>query len=200
MKPNYNNVSLKISAVKKSQFLKDRPQIIFCGRSNVGKSSMINCLLGRKSLARTSAKPGKTATINFYDIDGKLYFVDLPGYGYAKVSYMEKRKWSIFMEDYFKSDCDKRLAISVVDLRHGASDLDIDMGTYLYESGIPFIVVATKADKLSKTAAAKNLEELKKVYNFEGAVVLPFSSQTKQGKEEVLEMIEQALSAEETDA
>ena len=123
MKPNYNNVSLKISAVKKSQFLKDRPQIIFCGRSNVGKSSMINCLLGRKSLARTSAKPGKTATINFYDIDGKLYFVDLPGYGYAKVSYMEKRKWSIFMEDYFKSDCDKRLAISVVDLRHGATHI-----------------------------------------------------------------------------
>jgi len=200
MKPNYNNVSLKISAVKKSQFLKDRPQIIFCGRSNVGKSSMINCLLGRKSLARTSAKPGKTATINFYDIDGKLYFVDLPGYGYAKVSYMEKRKWSIFMEDYFKSDCDKRLAISVVDLRHGASDLDIDMGTYLYESGIPFIVVATKADKLSKTAAAKNLEELKQVYNFDGAVVIPFSSQTKQGKEEVLEIIEQALDSEETDA
>lgn len=200
MKPNYNNVSLKISAVKKSQFLKDRPQIIFCGRSNVGKSSMINCLLGRKSLARTSAKPGKTATINFYDIDGKLYFVDLPGYGYAKVSYMEKRKWSIFMEDYFKSDCDKRLAISVVDLRHGASDLDIDMGTYLYESGIPFIVVATKADKLSKTAAAKNLEELKQVYNFDGAVVIPFSSQTKQGKEDVLEIIEHALEAEETDA
>ena len=200
MKPNYNNVSLKISAVKKSQFLNDRPQILFCGRSNVGKSSMINCLLGRKSLARTSAKPGKTATINFYDIDGKLYFVDLPGYGYAKVSYMEKRKWSIFMEDYFKSDCDKRLAISVVDLRHGASDLDVDMGTYLYESGIPFIVVATKADKLSKTAAAKNLEELKKVYNFDGAVVLPFSSQTKQGRLEVLDIIEQALNGEETDA
>ena len=154
MKLNYNNVSLKISAVKKSQFLNDLPQIIFCGRSNVGKSSMINCLLGRKSLARTSAKPGKTATINYYDVDKKVYFVDLPGYGYAQVSYVEKRKWSIFMEDYFKSDCDKRLAISVVDLRHGASDLDVEMGTFLYESGIPFIVVATKADKLSKTAAS----------------------------------------------
>ncbi len=196
MKLNYNNASLKISAVKKSQFLNDMPQIVFCGRSNVGKSSMINCLLGRKSLARTSAKPGKTATINYYNIDNKLYFVDLPGYGYAKVSYVEKRKWSIFMEDYFNSDCDKRLAISIVDLRHGASDLDIDMGSYLYEAKIPFIVVATKADKLSKTAAEKNLEELKKVYNFDGAVVIPFSSQTKQGRQEVLSYIESALEGE----
>ncbi len=196
MKPNYNNVSLKISAVKKSQFLNDLPQIVFCGRSNVGKSSMINCLLRRKSLARTSAKPGKTATINFYNIDNKLYFVDLPGYGYAKVSYVEKRKWSIFMEDYFNSDSDKRLAISIVDLRHGASDLDVDMGSYLYEKGMPFIVVATKADKLSKTQAQKNLEELKKVYNFEGAVVIPFSSQTGQGRDEVLNIIESVLSEE----
>lgn len=193
MKPNYNNVSLKISAVKKSQFLNDRPQIVFCGRSNVGKSSMINCLLGRKSLARTSAKPGKTATVNYYDIDEKLYFVDLPGYGYAKVSYEEKRKWSIFMEDYFNSDSDKRLAISIVDLRHEPSELDIDMGRYLYDAGIPFIVVATKADKLSKTAAAANLERLRSVYDFDGAVVLPFSSQTKQGRDEVLEYIENSL-------
>ena len=196
MKPNYNNVSLKISAVKKTQFLNDLPQIVFCGRSNVGKSSMINCLLRRKSLARTSAKPGKTATINFYNVDNKLYFVDLPGYGYAKVSYVEKRKWSIFMEDYFNSDSDKRLAISIVDLRHGASDLDVDMGSYLYEKGMPFIVVATKADKLSKTQAQKNLEELKKIYNFEGAVVIPFSSQTGQGRDEVLNIIESAISEE----
>lgn len=196
MKPNYNNVSLKISAVKKSQFLNDLPQIVFCGRSNVGKSSMINCLLRRKSLARTSAKPGKTATINFYNIDNKLYFVDLPGYGYAKVSYVEKRKWSIFMEDYFNSDSDKRIAISIVDLRHPPSDLDVDMGSYLYEKGMPFIVVATKADKLSKTQAQKNIEELKKVYNFEGAVVIPFSSQTGQGRDEVLSIIESVISEE----
>lgn len=196
MTPNYNNVSLKISAVRKNQFLNDRPQIVFCGRSNVGKSSMINCLLRRKSLARTSAKPGKTATINYYDIDGKLYFVDLPGYGYAKVSYEEKRKWSIFMEDYFRSDCDKRLAISIVDLRHGASDLDIDMGRYLYEAGIPFIVVATKADKLSKTAIAKNLEELKQIYNFDNATVIPFSSVNGTGRDEVLKLIEDALGDE----
>ena len=97
------------------------------------------------------------------------------------------------MEDYFNSDCDKRLAISIVDLRHDVSDLDVDMGSYLYEAGIPFIVVATKADKLSKTAAAKNLEKLKEVYNFEGAVIIPFSSQTKQGREEVLSIIESVL-------
>lgn len=194
MKLNYNNVSLKISAVKKSQFKNDLPQIVFCGRSNVGKSSMINRLLNRKSLARTSSKPGKTATINFYDIDGKAYFVDLPGYGYAKVSYVEKRKWSIFMEDYFASDSDKRLAVSIVDLRHEVSELDVDMGRYLYDAGIPFIVVATKADKLSKTAAEKNLARLCEVYDFDGAVVIPFSSVTGQGKEEVLSQIESALS------
>lgn len=194
MKLNYNNVSLKISAVKKSQFKNDLPQIVFCGRSNVGKSSMINRLLNRKSLARTSSKPGKTATINFYDIDGKAYFVDLPGYGYAKVSYEEKRKWSIFMEDYFASDSDKRLAVSIVDLRHDVSELDVDMGRYLYDAGIPFIVVATKADKLSKTAAEKNLARLCEVYDFDGAVVIPFSSVTGQGKEEVLSQIESALS------
>ena len=194
MELNLNNVSLKISAVKKSQFLSDLPHIVFCGRSNVGKSSMINRLLNRKSLARTSARPGKTATINFYNVDGKVYFVDLPGYGYAKVSYEEKRRWSIFMEDYFRSDCDKRLAVSIVDLRHDVSDLDIDMGRYLYDAGIPFIVAATKADKLSKTAALKNLERLRRVYDFENAVIVPFSSQTGQGRDEMLSHIEAALS------
>lgn len=194
MELNLNNVSLKISAVKKSQFLSDLPHIVFCGRSNVGKSSMINRLLNRKSLARTSARPGKTATINFYNVDGKVYFVDLPGYGYAKVSYEEKRRWSIFMEDYFRSDCDKRLAVSIVDLRHDVSDLDIDMGRYLYDAGIPFIVAATKADKLSKTAALKNLERLRSVYDFENAVIVPFSSQTGQGRDEMLSHIEAALS------
>ncbi|MBQ8605618.1 MAG: YihA family ribosome biogenesis GTP-binding protein [Clostridia bacterium] len=193
MKPNYNNVSLKISAVKKTQFLNDLPQIVFCGRSNVGKSSMINCLLSRKSLARTSAKPGKTATINFYDVDKKLYFVDLPGYGYAKVSFAEKQKWAKFMEDYFNSDADKRLAISIVDIRHEVSDLDVDMGRYLYDAGIPFIVVATKADKLSKTQVEKNLAALREVYDFDNAVVIPFSSQTKLGRQEVLEIIEKTL-------
>lgn len=194
MELNLNNVSLKISAVKKSQFLSDLPHIVFCGRSNVGKSSMINRLLNRKSLARTSAKPGKTATINFYDVDGKVYFVDLPGYGYAKVSYEEKRRWSIFMEDYFRSECDKRLAVSIVDLRHDVSDLDVDMGRYLYDAGIPFIVAATKADKLSKTAVLKNLERLRSVYDFENAVIVPFSSQTGQGRDEMLSHIEAALS------
>ncbi len=193
MKINYNNVSLRVSAVKKSQFLGDKPQIVFCGRSNVGKSSMINCLLRRKSLARTSSKPGKTATINYYDIDGKMYFVDLPGYGYAKVSNEEKRKWSVFMQDYFNTDNDKRLAISIVDIRHDVSDLDVEMGRYLYDAGIPFIVVATKADKLSKTAAQKSLSRLSEVYDFENALIIPFSSQTGMGRDKVLDTIQQAL-------
>ena len=124
MKLNYNNVSLKISAVKKSQFLNDLPQIIFCGRSNVGKSSMINCLLGRKSLARTSAKPGKTATINYYDVDKKVYFVDLPGYGYAKVSEAIKAKWGTMIERYLHTSAQLRLVFLLIDIRHEPSGND----------------------------------------------------------------------------
>lgn len=192
MTVNFNNAKLQISAVSKRQFLNDMPQIIFCGRSNVGKSSMINCLLNRKALARTSAKPGKTATINFYNIDSKLYFVDLPGYGYAKVSFSEKQKWARFMNEYFESGGDKRLAVSVVDLRHEPSLLDRDMAQLLYDKKIPFIIAATKADKLSKTRAADNLNRLKNEF-YDGFEVLAFSSETREGKDELLNKITDSL-------
>ena len=192
MQINYNNAKLQISAVSKRQFLNDLPQVIFCGRSNVGKSSMINCLLNRKALARTSAKPGKTATINFYNIDSKLYFVDLPGYGYAKVSFSEKQKWAKFMDQYFASGGDKRLAISIVDLRHDPSMLDRDMVQLLYDLNIPFIIAATKADKLSKTKAAQNLTKLKTEF-FDGFEVLAFSAETKEGKDQLLNKILKSL-------
>ena len=185
---NLQLVQLRISAVRPSQFQIGLPEILFCGRSNVGKSSMINCLLGRKSMARTSEKPGKTATINYYEIDKKLFLVDLPGYGYARVSQAEKDKWARFMQAYFNFDSDKKLAISLVDLRHGPSEADLEMAEYLETVGIPYWVVATKADKLSKTAVAENVKALEEVYaDFHPQKILAFSSKTRLGREELVE-------------
>lgn len=185
---NLQLVQLKISAVRPNQFQKGLPEILFCGRSNVGKSSMINCLLGRKSLARTSEKPGKTATINYYEIDKKLYLVDLPGYGYARVSQAEKDKWARFMQAYFNFESDKKLAVALVDLRHEPSDADLEMAAFLEEVGIPYWVVATKADKLSKTAVAENLKMLEEIYaDYHPQKILAFSSKTRLGREELVE-------------
>lgn len=181
---NLQLVQLRISAVRPNQFQSGLPEVLFCGRSNVGKSSMINCLLGRKSMARTSEKPGKTATINYYEIDKKLFLVDLPGYGYARVSQAEKDKWARFMEAYFRFDGDKQLAISLVDLRHEPTEADMEMAAYLEEAGIPYWVVATKADKLSKTAVQENLARLEKIYEaYHPQRILPFSSKTKLGRD-----------------
>lgn len=185
---NLQMVQLRISAVRPNQFQTGLPEIMFCGRSNVGKSSMINCLLGRKSLARTSEKPGKTATINYYEIDRKLFLVDLPGYGYARVSQAEKDKWARFMQSYFNFHGDKKLAVSLVDLRHGPSEADLEMASFLEEIGIPYWVVATKADKLSKTAVSENLQDLNEIYaQYHPERILAFSSKTKLGREELVE-------------
>ncbi len=185
---NLQLVQLKISAVRPNQFQKGLPEVLFCGRSNVGKSSMINCLLGRKSLARTSEKPGKTATINYYEIDKKLYLVDLPGYGYARVSQAEKDKWARFMQAYFNFESDKKLAVSLVDLRHKPSEADLEMAAFLEEVGIPYWVVATKADKLSKTAVAENLKMLEEIYaDYHPQKILAFSSKTRFGREDLVE-------------
>ncbi len=185
---NLQQVQLRISAVRPNQFQVGLPEIMFCGRSNVGKSSMINCLLGRKSMARTSEKPGKTATINYYEIDKKLFLVDLPGYGYARVSQSEKEKWARFMQAYFNFDGDKQLAISLVDLRHKPTSDDWMMADFLEQAGIPYWVVATKADKLSKTVAEENLKLLEQLYaNHHPERILAFSSKTRQGRDELIE-------------
>lgn len=187
---NLQQVQLRISAVKPSQFQTGLPEVLFCGRSNVGKSSMINCLLGRKSMARTSEKPGKTATINYYEIDRKLFLVDLPGYGYARVSQNEKQKWARFMEAYFSFAGDKKLAISLVDLRHPPTADDLDMAAFLEEAQIPYWIVATKADKLSKTAMAENLAALEETYaQLNPERILPFSSKTRLGREELVDAL-----------
>ena len=159
MKPNLNNVSLKVSAGLPKQFPADRlPQTAFSGRSNVGKSSLINSLLNRKNLARVSGEPGKTITLNFYDIDRKLYLVDLPGYGYAKRTFEDKQKWSALTDGYFthnKNIDSVKLICQLVDSRTGPTEDDYNMLYYMREAGLPHILVATKTDKLNATERNK---------------------------------------------
>ena len=199
MKINVNNANIAITVGNSRQFPRDpRPEVALSGRSNVGKSSLINTLLGRKSLARVSSSPGKTITINYYDIDKKLYLVDLPGYGYAKRSQESKRGWSSLTEDYFVKNPSSdaiRLVIQLIDIRTGPTDDDIMMINFLIDNGVKFIVVATKTDKLSKTQLANALDELHKEY-FEGTgiEIIPFSSVSRVGKDEVWKKIADAIS------
>ena len=190
LKPNLNNVTLRISAGVPKQFPREGlPQIAISGRSNVGKSSLVNTLLGRKSLARVSSAPGKTITVNFYDIDKKMFLVDLPGYGYAKRSFEDKQKWSALTDGYFTKNPNIDLlkgVVQLVDSRIGLTKDDVDMINWLIESEIPFIVVATKVDKLNATNRKNNLTQLREDLHFgDDDVLVPFSSQTKEGKEEL---------------
>ena len=170
-----------------------KPQIALSGRSNVGKSSLINTLLGRKSLARVSSAPGKTVTVNFYDVDGKIYLVDLPGYGYAKRSHDSKKVWSTLTEEYFTKNPSRdyiKLVIQLIDIRTGPTEDDILMINWLIDSGVDFTVVATKTDKLSKAQLSSTLAELDENYfKGTGIEIIPFSSVTKIGKDEVWRMI-----------
>ena len=159
-KINFNNASLRISAGFLHQVPHDKPHIVFSGRSNVGKSSLINKILNRNKLARTSSSPGKTITINFYDIDGKFYFVDLPGYGYAKRSESERRKWSELVEGYFKNKNDILTVLQLIDLKVGATKDDIMMLEFMNNAGINYAIAATKADKINKTTREKNYKTL----------------------------------------
>lgn len=205
---NLNRVSLTVSAGFISQFPKEPlPQIALAGRSNVGKSSLINTLLNRKSLARVSGAPGKTITVNFYNVDSHLYLVDLPGYGYARRSREEQALWSRLTDGYFSSNpqIDRlRLVAQLVDVRVGATEDDLMMLRYLAESGLPFILVATKADKLSKTELANKVAELSASLSLyfekighpqEDLYIIPFSSVNRQGKDELWNAINRALRA-----
>lgn len=190
MKININNVSLKISAGKPNQFLKNPiPQVAFSGRSNVGKSSLINTLLNRKSLARVSSAPGKTITINFYDVDSKLFLVDLPGYGYAKRTAQEQLVWSNLVDGYFTNNPNidlLKLVVQLVDSRIGYTKDDIDMISFMNQADIPYIIVATKTDKLNKTERQKSVEQL--ITNpvlREGTTIILFSSESREGKDDL---------------
>ena len=167
------------------------PEFCFSGRSNVGKSSLINKLVNRKSLARVSGKPGKTVTVNFYRADS-IRIVDLPGYGYAKVPFAERDRWSDLMEGYFKSGRDIRMVFALIDMRHPPSDHDIAMLDFLYQMDIPYTVVMTKSDKLNRSEYAERMENISKELGDYGAGVeiIPFSAQNGEGVERLKAIIE----------
>ncbi len=173
------------------------PEIAFAGKSNVGKSSLINGIMNRKSLARTSAQPGKTQTINFYNVNDAFYLVDLPGYGYARVSEEVKAKWGKMVERYLKQSRQLRAVFLLIDIRHEPSANDRQMYDWILSQGYHPIIIATKLDKLNRSqvpAAVKRVREGLKAEK--GTVVLPFSALTKQGREEIYEVIEK-LTAQE---
>lgn len=174
------------------------PEIAFAGKSNVGKSSLINALINRKSLARTSSQPGKTQTINFYNINGELYFVDLPGYGYAKVSQQEKEKWGKMIERYLHQSKVLKAVFLLVDIRHDPSANDKTMYEWILSNGFHPIIIATKADKINRSQLQK---QIKAVWQGLGAdkdtVVIPFSAQTKQGREEIYEVVDRLMAQPE---
>ena len=177
----------------------DLPEIAFSGRSNVGKSSLINKLLGRKALARVSGTPGKTVTVNFYRL-GDVRLADLPGYGYARVSASEKRRWSDLMEGYFQSGRQIRLVVQLLDMRHPPSADDRGMLEFLLQAGYPFVIALTKSDKLGKTQHAQRLASLQDDLRSLGckADAIPFSAVTGEGVEGLRAHIERALTARET--
>ncbi len=167
-------------------------EFAFIGRSNVGKSSLINSLLGRKSLARTSSQPGKTQTVNYYKVNNQMYFVDLPGYGYAKVSKEIKAKWLRMTDRYFTASKMLRVVFQLIDIRHEPTKLDVDMYRKLCGFGFCPLIIATKADKIKKAQINSNAACIKKVLNVvPDTPVIPFSSVTGLGKEEILEYVEE---------
>ncbi|RKQ37928.1 ribosome biogenesis GTP-binding protein YihA/YsxC [Oceanobacillus halophilus] len=184
-----------ISAVSKKQYPNEGiPEIALAGRSNVGKSSFINKLINRKSLARTSSKPGKTQTLNFYKINESFFFVDVPGYGYAKVSKKEREKWGTMMEEYFQSRETLKAVVLITDIRHEPTKDDIQMYDFLKYYELPVMVVATKLDKVPKSKRPKHIKRTKQTLQMEtDDVLLPFSSETGEGKDEAWRYIKQYI-------
>ena len=195
---NIHNASIKISAVSPKQYPNDhRPEFAFAGRSNVGKSSLINKLLNRRSLARVSGTPGKTITINFYDIDGTIYLVDLPGYGYAKRSKEERAKWGRMMEDYLANRKELVQTILLVDSRHKPTEDDKLMADWIRHYDGRLIVIATKTDKLKKREIEPNLEMIEQELGLtEDDILVPFTVNDEEGRGTVWDMIDMMRAAE----
>ena len=191
---NFNDVSFEYAAGTVRQLPKsDMPEVVFSGHSNVGKSSLINKLVQRKALARVSAQPGKTATVNFYRLQ-EFRMVDLPGYGYAKVSKAEKQRWASLVEGYFSNDRNISLIIQIIDIRHKPTKDDYDMIDFLYNCNAPFVIVLTKKDKLKKTAYEKRIEEIMdELADYEGVQLIPFSAVNGEGLNDFKEVIEEYI-------
>lgn len=191
MKFPIQKADIIISAVEEAQYPEMKlPEVAIAGRSNVGKSSMINTLLNRKKLARTSGKPGRTRTINFFNIEDELIFVDVPGYGYAKVSKKELEKWGDMMDHYFSTREVLEKVILIVDFRHKPTEQDVQMYDYLKYLGLPVLIVATKADKVKRGVHNRHMNQVINTLQIvEGDIVVPFSSETRQGKDEVWNII-----------
>lgn len=185
------------SALKPEDLPRDqRPECAFVGRSNVGKSSLLNTVLGRKALAKTSGTPGKTQTLNFYDINGSVYFVDLPGYGFAKVPVALKEQWNYYMLRYLQEREQLKLVALLVDARHKPSPLDLNMLEILDEAEVPTVIVATKVDKLKQSERAACLDLIRETLELdEEAMIIPFSSVTKEGVGHLWSVIGEQLSA-----
>ena len=192
---NVKNPKFEISAVSPKQYPKnDLPQIVLVGKSNVGKSSFINTMINRKSLARTSSEPGKTRQINFYNIDGTFYFVDLPGYGYSKMSKQEQDKVGSFIEQYLVKSKNIALVIFLIDIRHNPTENDRLMYDYIIRSGLPFIILANKADKIAPTKVEGTVKDLQKQINPIGdSKMLPFSAEKKIYTEDVWKIIDEYI-------
>ena len=187
---NFQKVEFLISAAAPKDFPSNRlPEIAFAGKSNVGKSSVINRLLQRKNFARVGEKPGKTIHVNYFVIDKKAYLVDLPGYGFAKVSQKEKERWGRLMEDYFAANRID-LGVMIVDYRHPPTNNDIVMANWFLESGCPFVVVANKMDKLKKSELEPNLKTIREDLNLpDEVIIIPFSAEKGNGREDLVKAV-----------
>ncbi len=190
-----NNVSLAAVAVKWEQYpADDKPEIAFAGKSNVGKSSLINSMVYRKAIARTSQSPGKTRTINFYDVENLLYLVDLPGYGYARAPKTEIAKWGKMIENYLLKREQLKAIIMLVDIRHEPGENDIMMYEWLKHYGHNIIIAATKSDKLKRSQLQKHIAMLRRAFDLSKEdILIPFSSETKAGRDELWDIIEKII-------
>ena len=183
-----------VCGVKSALPAGEMPQIAFAGKSNVGKSSLINRLLGRKSLARTSSQPGKTQTINFYAVNKAFHIVDLPGYGYARASMKERMAWASMIERYLHNAKQLRVVFALVDIRHEPGENDKTMIRWVRESGYRPVIIATKLDKIKRSQTAKQISLIRRALEADDeTIVIPFSAQTGQGKEEIWDLIEKIL-------
>jgi len=191
---NLNNVNFEISAMNKSQYpTNKRPEIVLAGKSNVGKSSFINAMLNRKSLARTSSAPGKTRQINFYNIDDRIYFVDLPGYGYSEMSKKEQEKVALAVNTYLKNRKSINLIILLVDIRHKPTQNDIQMINYIKKTDKRYIVLASKADKIAKTKVESYVKDIAISLDVDNDLVFPFSAETKEFTNCIWDVINESL-------